>query len=181
MNNKNNIALFLGFAGIIVGFLITLLGLFYYDAFMNFIFICIGVIMVLVNIFPLLLSAREMKYNKRFAYNFFVTLSFVILGIIFIFDHDIILSIVFGSFLIVLPLIRVILARNHKKQFLNELPLLLLGTVLFFNFRDSLFHVAIVSFGIVLALISLGNVAFYIIKNKDSNDEIIEVEAKEVK
>ena len=180
MNSNRRISLFLGVVGIIFGVLLVLIGFLYYDKFINPICIAIGIVIVLVNIFPLIISYREMKYNKRYLYNFIVTICFIILGILFAINHNMVISYVFGFFLIVLPLIRIIVAKDKAMRFLNELPLLLLGTLLFFNVTDLLFQIAIIAFGIGLIVISGLNIVLPFIRNKgEIKEEIIDMPEEE--
>lgn len=180
MNSNRRIALFFGVIGIIIGVVLTLGGILYYNQFVNPICISIGVAIVLVNIFPLIISYKEMKYNKRYLYNFIVTIIFIILGIVFAINHTMVISFVFGFFLIVLPLIRIIVARDKLKRFLNELPLLLLGTLLFFNVTDLLFQIAIVAFGIGLVIISGLNIILPFFKsNEFAKEEVIDMPDEE--
>ncbi len=180
MNSNKRLSLFFGVIGVILGVVLTLVGILYYEEFVQVICIFIGAIIILVNIFPLLISAKEMKHSKRYAYNFIVSLSFIILGAIFIFNHGFVLSVIFGSLLIIFPLIRIILARDHKKQFLTEIPLLALGIALFFNVGDLLFQIALITFGIVLAVLSLISIVLLMIHTKSFEDAVIDVESEEV-
>ncbi|RIA64721.1 hypothetical protein EI71_01987 [Anaeroplasma bactoclasticum] len=180
MNSNKRLSLFFGVIGVILGVVLTLVGILYYEEFVQVICIFIGAIIILVNIFPLLISAKEMKHSKRYAYNFIVSLSFIILGAIFIFNHGFVLSVILGSLLIIFPLIRIILARDHKRQFLTEIPLLALGIALFFNAGDLLFQIALITFGIVLAVLSLINIVLLMIHTKSFEDTVIDVESEEV-
>jgi hypothetical protein len=180
MNSNKRLSLYYGVIGVILGVVLTLVGILYYEEFVQVICIFIGTIIILVNIFPLLISAKEMKHSKRYAYNFIVSLSFIILGAIFIFNHGFVLSVILGSLLIIFPLIRIILARDHKRQFLTEIPLLALGIALFFNSGDLLFQIALITFGIVLAVLSLINIVLLMIHTKSFEDTVIDVESEEV-
>lgn len=180
MNSNKRLSLFFGVIGVILGVVLTLVGILYYEEFIQVICILIGVIIILVNVFPLLISAKEMRHSKRYAYNFFVSLAFIVLGAIFIFNHGFVLSVIFGSLLIVFPLIRVLLARDKKRQFLTEIPLFALGIALFFNAGDLLFRIALITFGIVLAVLSLVNIVLLLIHTKAFSETVIDVEAEEV-
>ena len=172
MNNKRN--LYFGVIGMVLGITLALIGILYYDYFLHAICISIGIVIILVNIYPLLFSFKEMKYNKRFLYMFITSLIFILLGIAFIINHGMIISIIFGVFLILLSFIRILLAKNHKMRFLHEVPYILLGLALVLNISHVIFQVAIVAFGILLAMYSglyLLLIVFGKIKRNDNEAE----------
>lgn len=172
MNDKRN--LYFGVIGMVLGITLALIGILYYDYFLHAICIAIGIVIILMNIYPLLFSFKEMKYNKRFVYMFVTSLIFILLGIAFIINHEIYISIVFGVFLIILPIIRILLAKNHKMQFLHEVPYILLGLALALNISHLIFQIAIVAFGILLAMYSglyLLLIVFGKIKRNDNEVE----------
>ena len=172
MNNKRN--LYFGVIGMVLGITLALIGILYYDYFLHAICISVGIVIILVNIYPLLFSFKEMKYNKRFLYMFITSLIFILLGIAFIINHEMIISIIFGVFLILLSFIRILLAKNHKMRFLHEVPYILLGLALVLNISHVIFQVAIVAFGILLAMYSglyLLLIVFGKIKRNDNEAE----------
>lgn len=172
MNNKRN--LYFGVIGMVLGITLALIGILYYDYFLHAICISVGIVIILVNIYPLLFSFKEMKYNKRFIYMFITSLIFILLGIAFIINHDMIISIIFGIFLILLSFIRILLAKNHKMRFLHEVPYILLGLALVLNISHVIFQIAIVAFGILLAMYSglyLLLIVFGKIKRNDNEAE----------
>ena len=172
MNNKRN--LYFGVIGMVLGITLALIGILYYDYFLHAICISVGIVIILVNIYPLLFSFKEMKYNKRFIYMFITSLIFILLGIAFIINHDMIISIIFGIFLILLSFIRILLAKNHKMRFLHEVPYILLGLALVLNISHVIFQIAIVAFGILLARYSglyLLLIVFGKIKRNDNDAE----------
>lgn len=172
MNNKRN--LYFGVIGMVLGITLALIGILYYDYFLHAICISVGIVIILVNIYPLLFSFKEMKYNKRFLYMFITSLIFILLGIAFIINHEMIISIIFGVFLILLSFIRILLAKNHKMRFLHEVPYILLGLALVLNISHIIFQIAIVAFGILLAMYSglyLLLIVFGKIKRNDNEAE----------
>ncbi len=172
MNNKRN--LYFGVIGMVLGITLALIGILYYDYFLHAICISVGIVIILVNIYPLLFSFKEMKYNKRFIYMFITSLIFILLGIVFIINHEMIISIIFGVFLILLSFIRILLAKNHKMRFLHEVPYILLGLALVLNISHVIFQIAIVAFGILLAMYSglyLLLIVFGKIKRNDNEAE----------
>ena len=172
MNNKRN--LYFGVIGMVLGITLALIGILYYDYFLHAICISVGIVIILVNIYPLLFSFKEMKYNKRFLYMFITSLIFILLGIAFIINHEMIISIIFGVFLILLSFIRILLAKYHKMRFLHEVPYILLGLALVLNISHVIFQIAIVAFGILLAMYSglyLLLIVFGKIKRNDNEAE----------
>ena len=172
MNNKRN--LYFGVIGMVLGITLALIGILYYDYFLHAICISVGIVIILVNIYPLLFSFKEMRYNKRFLYMFITSLIFILLGIAFIINHEMIISIIFGVFLILLSFIRILLAKNHKMRFLHEVPYILLGLALVLNISHVIFQIAIVAFGILLAMYSglyLLLIVFGKIKRNDNEAE----------
>lgn len=172
MNDKRN--LYFGVIGMVLGITLALIGILYYDYFLHAICIAIGIVIILMNIYPLLFSFKEMKYNKRFVYMFVTSLIFILLGIAFIINHEMYISIIFGVFLIILPIIRILLAKNHKMQIYHEVPYILLGLALALNISHLIFQIAIVALGILLAMYSglyLLLIVFVKIKRNDNEAE----------
>ena len=122
MNDKRN--LYFGVIGMVLGITLALIGILYYDYFLHAICIAIGIVIILMNIYPLLFSFKEMKYNKRFVYMFVTSLIFILL------------------------------AKNHKMQIYHEVPYILLGLALALNISHLIFQIAIVALGILLAMYS---------------------------
>ena len=105
---------------------------------------------------------------------FVTSLIFILLGIAFIINHEMYISIIFGVFLIILPIIRILLAKNHKMQIYHEVPYILLGLALALNISHLIFQIAIVALGILLAMYSglyLLLIVFGKIKRNDNEAE----------
>ena len=57
MNDKRN--LYFGVIGMVLGITLALIGILYYDYFLHAICIAIGIVIILMNIYPLLFSFKE--------------------------------------------------------------------------------------------------------------------------
>lgn len=175
------ISLVSGVVGIIFGIIITMLGILYYDLIMSLICIFIGSIIILFNILPLIVYAKQMTQDKRYILHFIMALCYILLGGYFIYDHGYVSSIIFGSILLIFPLIRILMAKNHFERFIQEIPLLIIGTLLFFNFSEIIFRIAFITFGISAVILGFLNIVYTMLTKKEiiKDEEIIEVEAKE--
>ena len=132
----------------VFGLLIALLSVFSFDGLANFICVCIGLLIIIVNIFPLIMAISLVEHDRRYIPDLVLTLISIVVGIVFMVDRkNIIISIVLAFILIILPIIRIIMSDNKKEKFKEELPLLIIGLLLAFNVGDKIFQIALISFG----------------------------------
>ena len=178
----------------VFGSLITLLSIFSYEGLANFICICIGLLIIIVNIFPLAIAISLVENDKRYIPDLILTIISIVVGIIFMIDRkNIVISIILAIILIILPIIRIALASNKKDKLKEELPLLIIGVVLAFNVGDLIFQIALISFGAIIFIYGLISLFIYLNeekeinkaitsnKDKSKNDDYIDAEVKEIK
>lgn len=164
----------------VVGILISLLSYFSYDVFIHVICIILGIIIILLNIYPVMVYSSLMTQDKRFLPNFIISLSFLIIGILFIFSHGFVLSIITTVFLIILPIIRIILVEDKKSQIIKEIPLLIIGVMVFFNIFDGVFRYVLIASGALLFVLGLVYLIYSLTHKEKTDDNIIDAEIKEI-
>jgi len=180
--NSKKISIISSIILMIIGILIALLSYFSYDTFIHVICIFLGIFIILLNIYPTLKYSSLMTQDNRYIPHFIIALSFLIIGILFIFSHGFVLSIITTTFLILLPIIRIILADNKKIQFLKEIPLLIIGIMVFFNVFDNIFRYVLITSGGVLFILGLVYLISIFInkKDKEMENDVIDAEITEL-
>ena len=212
MKIKNLNYLIDGIISIIIGAVLILMALFAFGSLINITCIIIGIIIVLINFYYVFISALILNNTasgqtvnvldeklKTFAYvELILSIAGVILGFVFIFNHGLALQIVFGTYLIVYPIIRIAFALDKNAQFKKELPILLVALVIVllaaFGSLGSVLQIIAVIIGALVLISGIVSLIFYykdedkIEINKDDNKveehssaDTIEVEAEEVK
>ena len=166
----------------VIGALMSLLAYFAYDSFINFVCVVLGIFIIICNIYPLLVYSSLITQDKSYIPNFVIALVFVIIGVLFIFVHGFVMSIIATVFLIILPIIRILLSNDKKTQLLKETPLLVIGALVLFNVFDGIFRWVLIAGGIVIFLIGLVYLIMLLTnKYKVKNDNnVIDAEIKEV-
>lgn len=176
----------------VFGLLIALLSVFSFDGLANFICVCIGLLIIIVNIFPLIMAISLVEHDRRYIPDLVLTLISIVVGIVFMVDRkNIIISIVLAFILIILPIIRIIMSDNKKEKFKEELPLLIIGILLAFNVGDKIFQIALISFGGLIFIYGIIGVIINIKDEKSKDDDsfnnngpksdYIDAEVKEIK
>lgn len=176
----------------VFGLLIALLSVFSFDGLANFICVCIGLLIIIVNIFPLIMAISLVEHDRRYIPDLVLTLISIVVGIVFMIDRkNIIISIVLAFILIILPIIRIIMSDNKKEKFKEELPLLIIGILLAFNVGDKIFQIALISFGGLIFIYGIIGVIINIKDEKSKDDDsfnnngpksdYIDAEVKEIK
>ena len=96
---------------------------------MKVIFVILGVIIVATAVPALVFGGAHLdtKFGKT---SFFFSLVSLILGVIMIFWHNSLLTVVLGGFLLVFPIVNIVMKREHLQQAKRELPKMIVGVVL---------------------------------------------------
>ena len=136
-----------------VGILSIFLGIFSYDFFREFLCVIIGIGMIVTNIPPVMFSLYNLGYDKKRNLMFLSGIIGIGLGAFYIPFHGTIMSIVCGSFLIVLPTIRIVFEDDHFEQFKKEILLYVIGTFLLLNMLDVMFKVIVIVAGVLFTLV----------------------------
>jgi hypothetical protein len=151
-------SLILAIPGLIIGLLLLLIPT---DFLLKLIFVVMGVITVLSSIPGLVAGAATFSTGAG-KLSVIVSLISAIVGFLMIFNHNDILMIVLGVYMIALPILNVILAKDHLAQFKAELPKLIIGLLLVIlgpaKTLDTLFRVA---GWVVIAFTVLSSVAVF--------------------
>lgn len=166
----------------LVGILISLLAYFSYDTFIHIICILLGIVIILFNIYPVMKYSSLMTQDKRYIPHFIIALAFLIIGVLFIFSHGFVISIITAVFLLILPIIRIIMAVDKKNQFLREIPLLVIGIMVFFNVFDGIFRYVLIASGGIIFILGLIFFISIFVNKKDKNKDngVIDAEITEL-
>ena len=149
-------ALAIAIPGTVVGLLLLLIPT---SLLISLIFIIMGIVTVISSI-PGLIAGVATFSTVGGKVSCVVSLISAIVGFLMIFNHNELLMIILGVYMIILPIVNVILSREHVAQFKAELPKLIIGVLLVIlgpaNTLDLLFRVVgwlLIAFSIVYALI----------------------------
>lgn len=155
---KNALGAALAFAipGLIIGLLLLLIPT---DFLLKLIFVVMGVITVLSSI-PGLIAGVAVFSTAAGKLSLIVSAISAVVGFLMIFNHNDLLMIFLGVYMILLPVLNIILAREHFAQFKAELPKLIIGALLILlgpaGTIDMLFRVAgwvVIAFTLVASVI----------------------------
>ena len=160
----------------------------------DIIFTVLGVIIICLNLIPciyyFMLGSKDSRY---YPYAVLALIS-VVIGFVFIFNHNAVLAIILGVWLVVLPIVRIILSKEKKKEILKAIPYFIAAILLFFIPAEAILDIVLKVFGGLLMALGVVGLVYNIIidhknkNNKDDNDngngsgnrEIIDVEYKEL-
>lgn len=160
----------------------------------DIIFTVLGVIIICLNLVPciyyFMLGSKDSRY---YPYAILALIS-VIIGFVFIFNHNAVLAIILGIWLVILPIVRIILSKEKKKEILKAIPYFIAAILLFFIPAEAILDIVLKVFGGLLMALGAICLVYNIIidhKNKNNNDdnnnqnssnnrEIIDVEYKEL-
>ena len=144
--------------GILVGVLLLVIPT---DALLKVLFVLIGALTVIFRL-PVCIISLGAIGTRAGQTAFVSSLLSVILGVLMIFHHSTLLIWILGIYLIILPILQILFAKDHEAQLKTELPGIILGIVLLIlgpaATLDFLFDVAgwvIIALTLVYVVISL--------------------------
>ena len=158
----------------------------------DIIFTVLGIIIIGLNLIPCIYYfMMGSKDNRYYPYAVMALVS-VIIGFVFIFEHNAILAIILGVWLVVLPIVRIVLAKDKKQELIKAIPYFIAAVLLFFIPFNAILDIVLKVFGCFLMAIGVLYIVLNIVadhKNKKDNNnnnnnskdrEIIDVEYKEL-
>lgn len=169
LNNKLN-SLGSCLAALIGGLLLVVMP---YGVLKDMLFTIIGIIIVVVNIFPCILYWLSYKTDNKYLMPAVMATISVVVGFVFIFWHDWIVSIILAIWLIILPIYRICTSQNWKTQLKKEITYFIIAALLFFTPFEAIFAIVLKVFGIILMVWGLISLIIYAVNNKntDNNDD----------
>lgn len=183
-NYKKELGIISSIFFIILGAIIALLSIFAFNIVLDIFFVCVGIIIILMNVFPLVVAITLVSQDNRYITDIVFSGIAIILGTLFIFNHDTAVSIVFAVFLVVMPLIRIVLAKDKVKQAKKEIPLFIVAAVLLTNEilkavtnTDIIYEITkwtIASIGILIALYGVVKLVITLVKKEPEDDDDID-------
>lgn len=124
---KNDIALF------IIGILYGIVGIIFLtvpaEDIFNFVFIVLGVLLILFNSLVIIESIPKIKQDKAYIVVLIIAIIQVIMGIFVIVTESKLLLVITGSLLIAFPLLSVLSAKDKKEQLKLEITKIALGLI----------------------------------------------------
>lgn len=141
-----------------------------YEVLKDMLFTTIGIIMVVVNIFPCVLYWLSYKTDNRYLMPAVMATISVTIGVIFIFWHEWFVSIILAVWLIILPIYRICINKNWKSQLKNEIPYFIVAALLFFTPFGAVLAIVLKVFGGILMVWGLISLIIYARSNSNNND-----------
>lgn len=142
------IYLYIGILFILFGLFLILMGIFDLSNLRQILCILVGVGMIIVNSFGMFMAANNFLIDRRRRLSFYGSLICVILGAFYIPWHNLIMSIICGTVLVIIPTVRIILAHDKLKQFRAEIVLYLVAITILFITLDIVFLFAVILYGL---------------------------------
>lgn len=96
---------------------------------LRLVFLIMGIVTVVSNVPDVILGIMSIHKLSGILTLIFSAIS-VVLGLMMIFWHETVLMVVVGIYMIALPILDIVLAKDHAAQFKAELPKLIIGAVL---------------------------------------------------
>ena len=158
----------------------------------DIIFTVLGIIIIGLNLVPCIYYfMMGSKDNRYYPYAIMALVS-VIIGFVFIFQHNAVLAVILGVWLVVLPIVRIVLSNDKKHELIKAIPYFIAAVLLFFIPAEAILDIVLKVFGGFLMAIGVLYIVLNIViehKNKNGNNnnnkqtpnrEIIDVEYKEL-
>lgn len=162
--------LIIAFLSFIAGILLILLSIFAYQFISDFICVIVGIIVAVLNFYSMIIYAQNFWFSKTNVVEFIISFIAEILSIMFIFWHNSVMCIIFGSLLFIMPTVRIIITRDHFERFKVEMPCYFMMLLILFNLLDIMLKVLLIITGGILTGLSVGLIVFAIISaNKDKS------------
>ena len=156
---------------IIFGLLISLLSAFAFEAMVEIVFSIIGIGIIASNLLPFIIAFKSMKYEKMYVLDFICSLISIVIGVLFIFEHTWIISLVCGIFLVIIPIVRIIASANKMLELKRQLPLFIVAILMFFNIASTILKIALIVIGAILAVLGVINLIMELVYSyKHRND-----------
>ena len=154
---------------------------------LNSVYFLIGGGLIITGISKILMNSNSSE--KSYLYDGTVN---IVIGILIMFVHDFVISIILGILFIVFPVIRIYKSADRKESFKQELPLLLIGLVIALS-GDLIGGIFVKLLGAVLIILAIylfvgiftDKIKFIKIKygskmkRKGSRDNVIDVDYEE--
>lgn len=150
----------------------------------NFIYFAIGGGLIITGI-----SKIALENNYRDKTYYYDGILDIVIGILIMFVHNFIVTIILGAMFVVFPLMRIIKSNDKKYAFKKELPLLIIGLVIALS-GDLIANIFIKGLGILFILFAIylfacifsERIRFYYTYNKTEEikkDNVIDVDYEE--
>lgn len=157
-------------AGALATFIVGLLFLVIpYETLKDILFTFLGLGIIFINVIPCIMYWMHIDRDRTLLLPAILATISVVVGFVFIFWHNWVISIVLGVWLIVLPVIRIIQSKQRLEQLKKEIPYFLIAVLLFFVPAAKILEIVLKVFGGLIMLWSAGEIIYILIKNHKSD------------
>ena len=140
-----------------------------YETLKDILFTFLGLGIIVINIIPCIVYWMHVDRDKNLMLPAILSTISIIVGFIFIFWHNWIISIILGVWLIVLPIIRIIQSEDKFVRLKKEIPFFLIAILLFFVPAAKILEIVLKVFGGLIMLWSVIEIIYILITNHKNN------------
>lgn len=158
----------IGIASLIIGVLLVAVP---YDNLINMIFTLIGIIIIILNVFPAIVYWLSYKQDKKLLPFAISATASIIIGFILIFFHHWILCLIVAALLIAFPIARILTSDNKIVRLKKELPLFVIAALLLFTPAHGILNVVFKVFGALLIAYAVYEFIYTFIYNKNHEND----------
>jgi len=159
------------FPGVILAIAGLILLVVPYDALVDMLFAVIGLIIIVLNIFPCILYWMSYTNDKRMLSPAILATISVVVGFVFIFWHNWVICVILAIWLIALPIIRIAQANDKMERFKKEVIYFVIAALLFFTTAEAIFSIVVKVFGGIILALGIVRIVQAIMYNRKSNDD----------
>ncbi len=182
--NRNNVILFWNILISIIGIILGIIFIFADpEDILKIAGIILGIYLIFNGVLIFLSSTIQTTLMEKYN-NMIISIILFILGILLLFVHHYVFSIVAGIFLIIIPIYRIIANHQHFETFKKEIVHLVLGAILIFCGINTLTKIIFYILGGLVILLSIVYLIFFLInyfkakhliKKKEQENSVIDV------
>ena len=180
MKDFKKIMLIIGVIIFSLGMFFLFMAIFSFEVLNHIICIFIGILIILVCILPIIILIEKISFDKMHIIDLILTIGLIITAIVFFPIHNMGMSIALGSYLIVLPVVRIIINDNKLQTFKENIMFIIIGALLFFKIAEPTFQVAVIAISGVMILLSIIMIIQSLIPSSKRNGIVINAKVDEI-
>ncbi len=166
--NFNKRSYLIGLLALVIGILLVAVP---YKDLLNMIFTLIGIIIIILNVFPTIVYWLSYQQNKKLLPYAIASTVSVVIGFVFIFWHHWVLCLILAAWLIAFPVARILTSENKIVRLKKELPFFVIAALLFFMPAEGILNVVFKVFGVLLLVYAAYEIVYTFIYNKKHEND----------
>lgn len=158
----------IGIVALVLGIILTAVP---YDFLISMVFTIIGIIIVVLNIFPTIIYWMTYQQDKKILPYALASTMTLIVGFILIFFNHWVLCVILAAWLIAYPVARILTAENKIARLKKEIPFFVIAALLFFTPAKDILNIVFKVFGILLLVYAVYEFIYTFIYNKKHEND----------